>query len=501
MSDERRREIGDADSGGGDESRENEESKEKELRDEGENYSVEKDGESESILSPNKRIKESSIDRLSALPDALLVHILSFLRSVEEAAVTSVLSKRWQFLWTEFPTLCFRGRSDDVEDTRKLVNRIHRTLVLRSVNYLDELVIQLTYDQCFASDVDTWVEFALRNKVKKFHLGLRVCDDPLYTIPEVMYSCQSFTRLCLQECIFAPIKAIDWKSLTELFIEDVELQDHVIQMILSGCPVLRSLHLTDCWGYKYLNIDSQSLQELKLQESEVNYTGTLLEISAPYLHSLCILFFPIDIKTVQLKNIRSLVRAYIHLDQCHITEKVMNDTMRLFERIHHVKELVIGCFCVKVLSSMVSVGLKLPQSRRESLTINTTRRDSNCISGILGLLETSPYLETLVVQSPDSIKEPRRDFRPVAKDDLSCDLSHLKTVTIKNYADPYFDGEPMLTLARILLKRATALEEMIIDAEGKLTNFLGEHMITSIRTLNSYPRSSQKSIVTFDRYI
>ena len=43
-------------------------------------------------------------DRLSNLPDAILTHILSFLKT-KDAVRTSILSTRWKSVWASVPTL------------------------------------------------------------------------------------------------------------------------------------------------------------------------------------------------------------------------------------------------------------------------------------------------------------------------------------------------------------------------------------------------------------
>ncbi|GFP99790.1 putative F-box/LRR-repeat protein at5g02930 [Phtheirospermum japonicum] len=477
--------------------------------------------ENEENSSDNKWIKEAPIDRLSALPDSLIIHIISLIGyNVKEAAVTSVLSKRWQFIWSELPRLCFRNRSLEIEKKRDFVSWVGRTLLLRSSGtYLEKFKIDFLYEECFASDLNALVRFAVRSKAKELILML-YSSAHLYTLPQVLYSNSSLRYLHLEQCVVAPRRTINWRSMTALCIQGAELDEHVIHKVLSGCPVLRRLWLMECWGFERLDLYSESLDMLKITDTEDKNGGApLLEISAPYLRTLSIDFNPVRRK-LQLTNVPSLVSVSIHFDVFGNSVEVMNNTVELFENIWHVKDLKLEGACVEVcidaliffdvvdkrmtifhslshmqvVSELVVHGQRLPQSRRDFLRLDTSREE-DCIPGILGLLESSPNLDTLLIMSYEycnSYETSVRPWGPIARDDLNCDLLNLKTIRLFDCADPNLGGEPMLTIARILLKRATSLEMMVIDAQNNLIDFSSEFAKISQMVL-SYPRSSERA--------
>ncbi|KAL3653042.1 hypothetical protein CASFOL_002723 [Castilleja foliolosa] len=446
-------------------------------------------------------MREMPIDRLSALPDGILIHILSFL-GVKKSAVTSVLSKRWKFLWTELPELRLNEVSQDIEKIHEFVAMVNRALHNRSRIHLRRFDVSFRYyGGSFASDVDYWLDFVIRNKVEEVCLYLNsVPEDEieLYELPEAMYSNSSLTRFSVRGCLMDTLTKIEWQSLTRLDINYTEVLQHVIENILSGCPVLHTMELDECWGFSCLDIKSRNLYELKIHDRKEAEIGSLLEISAPYVQTLDISFNPEGRKLV-LRNTKSLVQA--KFDFSGYEQPNSEEARRLAKEVYeiillHVMELMLGRFYFKVLSELVVNGWQLPVSKRMCLTVLTNIDDKHNLSGIFALLKYSPNLEMLAIEGfhPEGL-----GWDEAAAGDLDCELLHLKSVRINEFADPAFDGEPMLTVVRTLLKRATVLEEITVRL-GPFRIGIREliDFVTISQKLLTYPRSSGKAVIRLD---
>ncbi|CAH9069490.1 unnamed protein product [Cuscuta epithymum] len=444
------------------------------------------------------RIRDS-IDRISALPDCLLVHIISFL-GVKKAAATSILGKRWQFLWAELRSLEFKfydwGKNKETKNTIDFVAWVNRIIATRRGNYLEKMMVDFKYEDRFAPDVDSWFEFALKNKVKEITFGISYSKD-FYILRELMYSNSSLTSLSLEGCIFYPERSIKWSSLTKLKISGVNLPQSVVEKILSGCPVLTSLDLSHCWGFTCLEISSQNLSELRVMDPENEESGGFLHISAPYIKDLNLWFSAVR-RQIKFKDISSLISAHIDFSEPFwdsfwdlvISEDVLSNTKEIFENIHHVKELELGHELLKALAALVLNGWHLPKYKLRCLKVELVCEAGQTISGIFSVLESSPDIETLVLYSYD-FEALDHDWTPIARDNLVCDLWHLKTIKMSRLADPELAGDPMLTLARILLKSTPVLEEMEISLRIEDTN----DFVKIGQTLLNYPRSSPKAVI------
>ncbi|KAL3654600.1 hypothetical protein CASFOL_001585 [Castilleja foliolosa] len=384
------------------------------------------------MSSSNKRLKETQIDRLSDLPDSLIIRILSLLE-VKQYAITAVLAKRYRYLWRESPRLVFIEESQSPGIIRDFVARVNRTLLVISGvnrNGVKAFEIRFLYTNIYRCDVDVWFDFAIRNNVKQLSvLNNRVCGAA---------------------------GACDRKYII-------------------GLPyfVLIVYH-------KLLGVRSFGGRIEKC-----------LQTFSPYIHILGVKLDS-DGRKVSLGNISSLVRATFECVGSDLnidTEEEMDNVKELLEKIRHVKMVGIAGDYNRVLSSLAMIGYRFPQTARTWMSVRALTK-MRSVHGIIGQLESCPILEELVIEGLHIEEEPV--ICPDPKGDLICDLLYLKTITFENFVDPKLGGEPMLTLARVLLNKSPALEKMNIEGISLSEPF------KIAQTLLSYPRSSVKAVIIFN---
>ncbi|KAF7119399.1 hypothetical protein RHSIM_Rhsim13G0173400 [Rhododendron simsii] len=207
-------------------------------------------------------------DRITALPESVLVHILSFL-PVRDAIKTEALSKRWQFLWTYLPSLLFRLDDYLATNAEGFVAFVDQTLSVFSFSKLEKFGVDFFYEPRFAPNVNSWTRFAAGKGVEELYLEFDSDDldeDVRYELPQVLYTNSSFKRLGFSLCRVIPKGNVAWNSLKKLSIGYVKLSDGVIEKILAGSPVLEVLELCNYGGFSRLDLSNTSVKKLILRE-------------------------------------------------------------------------------------------------------------------------------------------------------------------------------------------------------------------------------------------
>lgn len=132
------------------------------------------------------------MDLLSALPDDVRSHILSFL-TTKEAALTSVLSKKWRYMFTRVPVL-------DVDDSDFLhpwifMAFVDRVLSLQGDSPIERFTLKCE-DGVDPERVNGWICNALRRGVSELDLSINFEDED-YLLPREMFVSETLVKLKL----------------------------------------------------------------------------------------------------------------------------------------------------------------------------------------------------------------------------------------------------------------------------------------------------------------
>lgn len=262
-----------------------------------------------------KRSKKAVVDatgedRISALPDAILQVVLSFLPS-DETVQTCALSRRWRHLWKSTPALRILHTDLRYWSVKEMNVFVNYLLLLRDRVPLDEC--EISYRGQFSDEEHAdivrfsgmWIHYALslcRAQVLKVSVGIPLTHGN---------------------------SALVSRFLRRLELRGVSLCEHAIDF--SGCPKLEDLNLRYCAinGHK---ISAKSVRRLSIIQCAINLVSdTRIRISAP-----CLVFLQLDgVRggVSLLESMTSLVTAYIrlggsYLDSCsHVDYRDCDDCL------------------------------------------------------------------------------------------------------------------------------------------------------------------------------
>ncbi|XP_047073438.1 putative F-box/LRR-repeat protein At3g59170 [Lolium rigidum] len=226
-------------------------------------------------MSRSKR-HDSTDDRISALPDELLHHIMSFL-TPRETVQTCVLSRRWQTTWVS--ARCLIIDSDQFCILWELKTFLDNLLLDRGCTSLDKFWLRIIFGNVYPDNVmdycqiRPWVCHALRCNTQV--LGI-VHDGELLTISNAFTS----------------------SNLKRLHLCKFEVDDWFVEKLFSGCPKLEELELICCF-VNIVMLSSAKLKRLTVTTSDDRSVACLgyedLVIDMPNLVSL-------DIKEIPDRN-------------------------------------------------------------------------------------------------------------------------------------------------------------------------------------------------------
>lgn len=195
---------------------------------------------------------EMVIDRISSLPEDIIHHVMSFLSTVE-VTQTSVLSKRFNSIWSTFPVIDFDEYSFligtpsiDLRDQSKIdefLNFVDNSLQHRRSN-ISLKRFRLWVAFCYVKSdprINRSIDFALESNVQELDLDIHLQNGlKYYNLPHRVLAAKSIKVLKLEGCNLG------------------------VQDLILNCPLMEDFRLKDCDGLKSIMVSTAKLLSLEL---------------------------------------------------------------------------------------------------------------------------------------------------------------------------------------------------------------------------------------------
>ncbi|KAL2934562.1 hypothetical protein RDABS01_017681 [Bienertia sinuspersici] len=401
-----------------------------------------------------------SQDRITMLPDELLIHILSYL-PLKQAVGTAALSKRWRNLWTKIPKLTFDAYNMFGRELSYVEQRLKTLQFVRLVNgvinqlnspLLDISAVSGYYELSgeVVSHINHWVLFALEHNVHNLNVHFRKGSTigswffpPQLANNQTSHYCLSQLRLGGCEVVpsVSGFKNLKLVSLTSIVVTDQAFEDLVSNSLLledlfvcsaekltsiripKSLVCLKFLHIYLCHDLLNLEVNSENL-------TSFTYIGPKLSFSFNNISKLLVLRLGwIDNAFSQLMSKNSMLNTLI-LDLDLFFEKFDMD-YEILPALTNLKVLIL---------SVVSL--------------------SNGFLGFINLLRAAPSLYKFGLH----LKAPNFFIHDLDEDlgEKFCHR-HLREIELSGF----MGQKGHIELALLLIESAVALEKMTIVPSGK----------------------------------
>ncbi|KAK9913256.1 hypothetical protein M0R45_037078 [Rubus argutus] len=351
------------------------------------------------------------MDMISCLPDHLLILIISFL-AFQEAARTSVLSRRWRHIWLSTRNLDFNERfffnidADRDEQRRVFVNFVQNWIDNYQEPVLDKLCITFSRPRDFHVVVEECIRFAVSRGVKV--LGLDFSDpswgdqellrknlEPSFDLPQVVYENSVLESLTLFSCNFNVSEIINLRLLTNISLGWMELRLPSLCALLVNCPLLESLSLKNCWNADGLRVCGQDLSLRSLVVDKfIMSENPYIELEAPNLKYLK---YSGPMAVFDVNRTRELEEAYLEFGLQSQGDISMGD--RLYQLLHQLptaRVLTVCTYMLQVIPLELASNGVTPLFGVGHLTLKTAMQSYEQ-KGIQYFLSSCPCLQVLII--------------------------------------------------------------------------------------------------------
>ncbi|CAA7016735.1 unnamed protein product [Microthlaspi erraticum] len=348
------------------------------------------------------------MDRISSLPNEMICHIVSFL-SAKEAAFATLLSKRWQNLFTIIPTLRFENSQGSFTDFLDGVLALPASSRIRKFS----LIFSSPVEPARYVHVNRCLCYVLKSGVLDLEFNINAKEG--YLLPSDIFTCKTVVKLKLGSGFgidFLPENAL-LLALKTLFLRSVRFYSLCgcsFHKLLSACSVLEELTIYDVswekWQWSHV-VSSPTLQRLSIRRAEYSgFDGSSfggISFDTPSLVFLrCDDFVPAEYPSV---NFDSLVEAQLdliltvdHVWAINENDPITSDPTNLIRGLRNVQILDFTAPDTKEMFYLFREAIPVFESlHRLSFSTDDVK---NCWPLFPVLLKKTPNLKTLVIEGP-----------------------------------------------------------------------------------------------------
>ncbi|KAG9152397.1 hypothetical protein Leryth_027156 [Lithospermum erythrorhizon] len=393
------------------------------------------------VLLAKRKIKDQIVascairsDVISNLPINVTEAILMKLPT-RDAVRTSILSRRWRFIWTKLPQFIF---DEAMWNQLEVEHSVHITVTMILYQLLSSHEGPMSkftlsvpgLDSC--PEIDNLILFLSRNHVEDF--TLEMWEDE-YLLPSSIFKCQELRHLKLWSCrIRTPPLFKGFCRLTSLKLIDVTISAEALRHFISSSPLLELLELKSIICID-LYIDATNLRTFRFH----GFTNSMIFKRVPLLASVSILQEDESTGTIDFKgvgcNLAKFFDCFTFLEYLHLNYQIIQSlaVVDLQTTLVHLKHLKLSSIC---FNKMVEV------------------------SFILSLLRSSPNLKSIKIKFRDApFSDSKKTTTYMEGQDYSdIHLSRLTQVKL----DCFTGTKPEMEFTRLLLAKSSSLERLRI---------------------------------------
>ncbi|XP_010495194.1 PREDICTED: F-box/LRR-repeat protein At3g58980-like [Camelina sativa] len=402
------------------------------------------------------------MDRISDLPDGIIIRILSFL-SIDEAASTSVLSTRWRDMFAFTPHLHLsltkpRKFLPFVDHRRYFMDFVDRVLAVSGNSAIKSFTLKCRLG-VGSAHTNRWICNVLNRGVLDLHLDAKAQEPLIFEV----FACKTLVKLKLnrfeipmlpEDASLPALKIISLHFVTFYNLDAFE-------KLISACPLLEELIMIyiawELWKCSHI-FSCPTLKRLT-----IGCIGFSVELGSMSFDNPNLVYLEYS-DFVQLQypvvNLDSLVEAKIGLtmkeggpDNC--------DPSNLIRGLRNVEILNLSCPETVEIFGIFHEAMPMFANLLH-LTITSEVDFCSSVSSLPSLLKKAPNLHTLV------IKGILRHDNPVSECECFLGCSRLSSCPVKVLEITEYEGSiKELDRMKRFLEELSCLELVKVCASAK----------------------------------